>query len=193
MRTLKKGLIVSCYLDSMRGAEKEFISAVAHSPHIVALRIEGLDNIRYARQIAPERYIIGLVKVLIDGKTFITPISEMHNVISAGADMVASESPYPNTFIPRMRDLHCDVSLIYKFPEEDILSTTYFQKAFDLIPILKGKYKNRINLEGGIETSEEIQKGFDLGADFVTIGKAINDPPTIINNLMQGVDINGKV
>lgn len=190
MRILNKGLIISCYLDSMRGAEKEFISAVAHNPNIVALRIEGLDNIRYARQIAPDRYIIGLIKHLIKGETYITPVSEFYNILSAGADMVATESMKPCNNLPIMLDLNCDIDIINNISENNILSTTYFHKAFDLIRILKTKYNNKVNLEGGIETPEEIQKGFDLGADYITIGKAINDPPTIINNLMNGVVIN---
>ena len=70
----ENGLIVSCYLESMSGSEKEFISAVAHAPGVVGLRVEGLENIAHARLIAPHKFIIGLIKEfdgfrnLIDGE-----------------------------------------------------------------------------------------------------------------------------
>ena len=194
-----KGFIVSCYLESMRGCEKEFIASVAHLPQVVALRVEGLDNIRWARQIAPHQYIIGLVKQMVDGRTFITPEDEFENIIASGADMVATEelSLRATPFMPIMFDLHDaniirdELTTLNQLNSQVLLSTTYTNKAFWAVEMLKSIHPNKVNLEGGIETAEEIQKGFDLGADYVTIGKAINDPPKIIDNLTKDVVING--
>jgi len=196
MRRLpEKGLIVSCYLDSMCGVEREFIASVCHLPEVVALRIEGLDNIAYARRIAPERYIIGLVKFAVSGRTFITPESQFKNIVSAGADMIATECYYIADDYPVMWDINWDTANIKArhLRSDLVLSTTYYHKAFDKLQAWVGEFPNRINFEGGIETAEEIQRGFDLGADYVTIGKAINDPPTIIRNLIRGVSINAKI
>ena len=194
-----KGLIVSCYLESMRGCEKEFIASVAHLPQVVALRVEGLDNIRWARQIAPHQYIIGLVKRMYKGDTFITPESEFENIIACGANMVATEDLNLGIMpvMPIMIDLYSDdvyhglIDRLNIGNAQVVLSTTYRQKAFFMLKKLKSRFPNKVNLEGGIETAEEIQKGFDLGADYVTIGKAINDPPTIIDILTKDVVVNG--
>ena len=216
MRPLpEKGLIVSCYLESMKGSEKAFIASVAHHPKVVALRVEGLDNIRYARLIAPEKYIIGLVKYTtgsVEGGTQITPtILDGADIITAGADMVATGNMdeffdfsnganciFPvmfdlgklnvpmDEFTARMCDNGWDGFLDCLRKEKYIISTPYRPKAFEFASRIKERYPfAKVNLEGGIETAEEIQRGFDCGADWVTIGKAINDPVTIIDNLTR--------
>ena len=194
------GLIVSCYLESMKGCEREFIASVAHLPQVVALRVEGVANVRFARMTAPQAYIIGLVKVWsnADRRYRITPLASAVELVVAGADMVATDcmEQYPNFFGTR---------IMYDVPQESIelfwgvgvergvaqgeivLATTHFQRAYGLIDRWKGKFPGAIvNLEGGIETHEDVKKGFMLGADYVTVGKAINDPPTIIRRLVCG-------
>ena len=226
MRPLpEKGLIVSCYLESMKGSEKAFIASVAHHPKVVALRVEGLDNIRYARLIAPEKYIIGLVKRynVVSGINDITSelLIDGQMIIASGADMVASSHFYSwaNTAgaytitiagfnLPFALMYDADIlgietlyskttrlfenwqrSVVHKEMRENnfVVATTFKSKGFELVEMLREKFGSicKINLEGGIETAEEIQRGFDCGADWVTIGKAINDPVTIIDNLMR--------
>lgn len=221
MRILQKGLIVSCYLESLKGCEKEFIASIINHPQVVAIRVEGLDNIRWARLINPNAFIIGLVKDMIAGKTYITDESEIENIMACGADMVATQeicwewsipSETSNKYeyflidiandTPIMLDLsreslqtlkRCYDSdwMIANFIDDSILtgtlifSTTYEHKAFDMVKEIRDIFPNAlVNLEGGIETQEEILKGFAMGADYVTIGKAINDPPTIIDKLL---------
>lgn len=193
-----KGLIVSCYLESMKGCEKDFIASVVKNKHVVGLRVEGLDNIRYARMLT-DKFIIGLVKRMNGGMTTITPtIEDYRDVLRVGADMVASGECVLWKAIPEniMIDL-CNNSfdvLVEKFELKEflcnhvILATTYENKGYDLLIKIKEMFPEaKVNLEGGLMTREDIQKAFELGADWVTIGKAINDPPTIINYLMEGV------
>ncbi len=189
-----KGLIVSCYLESMAGCEKAFISAVARAPGVVALRVEGLENIRYARMIAPEMYIIGLAKVRRAGLVLITPDADLGQaILDVGADMVAGERVWHDCGRPFMWDLdQCPDEECFwgSMPPQLILATTFIPKAFDLVREMKTHFPDiPVNLEGGIETAEEVQRGFDCGADYVTIGKAINDPPTIINRLVTETTI----
>lgn len=216
----EKGLIVSCYLESMCGCEFEFIAAVAHLPGVVGLRVEGLENIRYARRIAPEKFIVGLVKVRERGEIRITPnILDAYEVKDVGADMVAMEflselvcagdipttehglqipfsvmmdidteryEAYFCTSLPG-RPTNCKVALRQGLRNETIvLATTFEDRAFDLVERIKKDMPFAlVNLEGGIKTAADIQRGFDCGADWVTIGKAINDPPTIIESLVE--------
>ena len=222
MRILPKGLIVSCYLESLKGCEKEFIASVINHPKVVAVRVEGLDNIKWARLINPNKFIIGLVKDMIAGKTYITDECEIENIMACGANMVAiqeicweysilsdtEENKYDYNFIdvgnetPIMLDLSRESLAVLKRCYDHywmianmindlisagalIFSTTYEHKAFDMIQEIRDIFPDAlVNLEGGIETIEEIQKSFSMGADYVTIGKAINDPPTIINKLL---------
>lgn len=203
MRELpESGLIVSCYLESMKGCEKNLIDAVCRMDEVVALRVEGLRNIAFARQLCPDKYIIGLVKVEYahkgkEKKLCITPdIIYADLIMDAGADMVATGCynewlDLPAT-CPVMLDIRDFKNMIWPsrlghIPDPLVIATTYQQKAFDLVKELKEKYPEAyINLEGGIETAEEVRRGFECGARWVTIGKAINDPPTIIENLLKG-------
>lgn len=226
MQILPKGLIVSCYLESLKGCEKEFIASVINHPKVVAIRVEGLDNIKWARLVNPSAFIIGLVKDMIQGKTYITDESEIENIMSCGANMVAMqeicwEYSYPsetsNKYEYYLIDIDNDTPIMLDLSRESlqtlkrcydsdwmianfindsilagtlIFSTTYEQKAFDMIQEIRDIFPDAlVNVEGGIETTEEIQKAFCMGADYVTIGKAINDPPTIINLLTSKVFI----
>jgi putative N-acetylmannosamine-6-phosphate epimerase len=222
MRQLRQGLIVSCYLDTMRGAEKAFIASVAHLPAIVALRVEGLDNIRYARQIAPDRYIIGLVKHLSNGRSFITYEEDIQNIIASGADMVATEEicwKYTINDIVEYEFLDTDAQIMldlsyHSFDEfidvynndtdfrayidgkiankAIVFATTYENCAYALVEGIKRWQSSAlVNIEGGVMRKEQIKKGLAVGADYVTIGKAFNDPPTIIQEMIRGVGING--
>jgi putative N-acetylmannosamine-6-phosphate epimerase len=203
----------------MKGCEKAFIASVAQLPEVVALRVEGLDNIRFARMIAPEKFIIGLVKYStgsLKGGTSITPTTlDGANIITAGADMVATgnatefydfgsgsrfvrrvmldlgkENHPMDFFTTRMCTAGWESFLRYLREKKIVISTTYRQKAFGFVKQIKERYPfAKVNLEGGISTPAEIQKGFECGADWVTIGKAINDPPSIINSLMAGIEV----
>lgn len=202
----EKGLIVSCYLESMQGCEKQFIASVANLPEVVALRVEGLDNIRFARMIAPEKFIIGLVKNNEGYHTSITmDLHSAYAIVKAGADMVATDCLTSWGLSYSDYTLNLVFLVMYDVPEYDVrgmdnlikykqcifsggivIATTHFPKAFDMVIELREKYpKAKINLEGGIETGEEIKTGFACGADWVTIGKAINDPPSIIRSLLS--------
>ena len=213
MRSLpKEGLIVSCYLESMKGAERNFISAVAHVPGVAALRVEGIDNIEFARRIAPDAFLIGLVKRFDGDRNYITPDFEYtaREIIHAGANMVAAEGldkyiPFSGDFsCPVMWDLHphdfclapeggvqlssINCAKIEGMTESRqlILATTFMQKAFDYIIALRSRFPaTPLNLEGGIGTHAEIAHGFQCGANYVTMGKAINDPATIIAGLLN--------
>ncbi len=196
-----KGLIVSCYLESMRGCEKDFIASVVNNKHVVGLRVEGLDNIRYARMLT-DKFIVGLVKKSEKGKIKITPaFNDFWDILSAGADKVATgcclDWDIPFQGQPLMLDLDNETFETIKkhidfnnptINNSMILATTYEDKGYDLMLKIKEVFPEaKVNLEGGLMCREDIQKGFELGADWVTIGKAINDPPTVINYLMDGV------
>lgn len=191
------GLIVSCYLESMRGAEMFFLKSICKLRMITALRVEGIENIEYAKanSILP---IIGLIKRLQDDGSYITAsIDDLLAVEEAGADFVAIDSRtcnsnlasvYNKATIPIAADIEYLSEAInaYKLGAV-IISTTFKPKAFDLIKEIKSSLRNcKINLEGGIETRKEVQQAFQLGANYVTIGKMINDPSTIIKHLLGG-------
>lgn len=223
MRRLpENGLIVSCYLESMRGSEKEFISAVAHAPGVMGLRVEGLDNIEHARKIAPDTWIVGLIKEFDGFRNLITPdLPAMGRaIIHAGADIVAAERVSTWTLenpIIRVDGLGVPFKVMWDLKAEDfesdgdgdvrtltineadacrirqmalreeiVLATTFIPKAFPYAHALRYQFPNvKINLEGGIETAEEYAQAFVLGANYVTIGKAINDPRTIIETILK--------
>lgn len=218
MRNLpKNGLIVSCYLEGMKGSERAFIATVANLSGVVALRVEGLDNIEFARRIAPDQFIIGLIKKSNGTRNLITPdLDVMGRAIkSAGADIVAAERIFHwgernhrnridgiNLPFRVMWDLHAnDFDADIRINEDDatrvrcmaregqiIMATTFISKAFDYIQGLRRQFSDLVlvNLEGGIENAEQLQQGFACGANYVTIGKAINDPETIIENILKG-------
>ena len=190
------GLIVSCYLESMHGAEEIFIDAVAKCPGLVALRIEGINNILFAKK-RSKLPIIGLIKNKQQDGSYITAcLNDLYKVQDAGADFVAIDSRlcnksigllYMNAKIPIMADIETISDGIEAAKlGAVVLATTFIPKAFDLLRILKQYVEIPINLEGGIETREEIRRAFDSGASYVTIGKMINDPPTIIKHFLDG-------
>ncbi len=205
-----KKLIVSCYLESMKGAERYFIDAVANIENVGALRIEGLFNIAYARGKYPDLFIIGLVKECINGKTVITPTEGLGaEIISAGADMVATEC-YTKFFdfdtgacfkSRMMFDLGKTTDGSDLFANKDrsgysifldyldnghiILATTYQNLGYKLLNNLREAYPiAKLNFEGGITCKEHIDNASYIGADYITIGKAINDPVFIIKQLL---------
>lgn len=208
-----KGLIVSCYLASMVGCEKQFIKSVIDLPGVVALRVEGIENVRYARHLSPDKYIIGLVKIPVadNGSRYgITPSIKWAMVLhQAGADMIATGClPHWYNTVPSaiatapfyiMYDMTADMDAYipdkHRAAFEDavnsrriVLATTYVQKAFRMRTDLRIKYPQAIiNLEGGIETGIEVQEGLE-DADWVTIGAAINDPPAIIDKLLGDME-----
>lgn len=217
MRALpEKGLIVSCYLDSMRYCERDFISAVAHVPGVVGLRVEGLENIEFARRIAPERFIIGLVKVKQGAnKTAITPsLKDAYNVHYAGADMVATSHLHewthplgdeictPHGFAVPFRIMAdmsgemfrklCERSELLLAPfrrEIDernlVFATTFEDYGIGLLQNIKKAFPGAlVNLEGGVWNGKMVWRAYDFGANWVTIGKAINDPPFIIGKIL---------
>lgn len=195
------GLIVSCYLESMRGCEKQFIASVVNHPKVIGLRIEGIDNIKWARMLT-DKFIVGLIKKLEAGKIDITPeYKNCHDILFAGANMVATgcflrwgDIMYREPLMLdcdkerylELKSRHVLIDIINQ--NEIILATTYENKGYDLLNQMKDDYPDiKVNFEGGIMDHEDISKAFMLGADWVTVGKAINDPPTIVNNLMDGV------
>jgi putative N-acetylmannosamine-6-phosphate epimerase len=199
----------------MKGTERNFIAAVAHVPGVVALRVEGLDKIEFARKIAPGTFIIGLIKVFDGHRNLITPdLMDMgREIIHAGADMVAAENVFEWCRPTHMRvdGLQLPFKVMWDMTPDEIagllrsnddqcrvrqmgargqivLATTFIHKAFVEAVMLRGKFPSiKINLEGGIETHREYEHGLTYcHANYVTIGKAINDPVTIINNLLKG-------
>jgi len=218
MRALpEKGLIVSCYLESMRYCERDFISAVAHVPGVVGLRVEGLENIEFARRIAPEKFIIGLVKVKQGANgTAITPsLEDGYNVHHAGADMIATshllewthplggEICTPHGFAVPFRIMAdmsgetfrelCERSelLLASFRREIdernlVFATTFEDYGIGLLQNIKKAFPCAlVNLEGGVWNPEMLVDAFRHGADYVTIGKAINDPRFITEMLVS--------
>jgi len=200
----KRGLIVSCYLESMEGCEKAFIDAVAKCPGVVGLRVEGVQNIRYARREYSDLWIIGLVKTHINGDTIITTCPKEGDIImDAGADMVATEKyidfldagvPYPI-----MADMNWEEYMRYMgngslprhiekiIDHEVILATTREKHQLDFAAkIREDFYGASINIEGGISSPYQVKVGLEK-YEYVTIGKAINDPPFIIRRLLHEV------
>lgn len=211
----EKGLIVSCYLESMKGCEKEFIASVINLPQVVGLRVEGIDNIRFARQLCPrEKFIIGLAKKWKKSYTLITPNeSAVREIINTNADLVATNNQavawkmletrkyglsYPCKFVLDLNTNTFNELLLWNkqtlgvrpFISEHIvwLATTMEDRAYDLIEKMRSKFINAVIVaEGGFGKAEEIQEAFDSGANYVCIGKAINDPPTIVRRFMRNI------
>lgn len=212
---VEKGLIVSCYLEGMKGAEKEFISAVAHNPNVAGLRVEGIDNIRYARQIAPDKFIIGLIKTWNDHYSITPSTNYASEIIHAGADVIATENV--DVFLAFSELTTNGISCPYRF----MLDLDYegWKRLFEFAPPEKHKIRlgirekilipattfesdpaksirmiedvrricpaGLINYEGGILNPRDMDRAYQAGADYVTVGKAFNDPATIINTWME--------
>lgn len=196
-----RGFIVSCYLESMYGCEREFIDAVMlNCPEVKALRVEGEENIKYAVDMS-RKYIIGLIKQENKYGAYITSTERnVKRVIDAGANMVAIDSRlineevwdnklYDASTIPIMADVRIlDEALDAHKLGASIIATTFQQKGFILAQGIKQRLPNAlVNLEGGIQTPSEVQHAFDIGCDYVTVGKMINDPPTITKYLVSDI------
>jgi len=207
------GLIVSCYLHSMKGAEKIFLDTIFNIPEIKTIRVEGLENIAYAMRLRDiyEKYIIGLIKSnpsQDENMRYITPtIADVRKLNDSGADMIAIDSRLlrdkSNSIEARyyevdsLRDLFNAAKLpimadIKTEMEADIaikngaaiIATTFQQRAFRLTKRLVKKGYS-VNIEGGLTSRGDILRSRKAGAYWYTIGRGIHDPQTIIKNLIS--------
>lgn len=214
------GLIISCYLEGLKGAEKEFISSVIHHPRVVAIRVEGIENIHYARLVGgKDKFIIGLVKRW-DGRRYcITPsMSDVSEIYNAGANAIATNNVdlyfgyvtageyCINSSYCWMLDLDLAKWETLKFYKKKVLldagireqiviiATTMeinAKNSLALVKTIRQQYGELaiINYEGGVNNPQEMQNAFNAGANYVTIGKAFNDPATIINNWFSAKEV----
>lgn len=140
-------------------------------------------------------FIVGLVKTWDDarGRNRITVAAEHSSIISAGADMVAGEvfsfgfpflwdlsnESYESEVVPRAEELApllASGSLV--------LSTTFEERGFDLVRRMRRDFLSAtINCEGGLRSKDDILRAEECGADWVTLGRAINDPRFILDGL----------
>ncbi len=190
----KSGLIVSCYLTDWAGYEKQFIDIVKENKNIVALRVEGEENIRYAKE-NTNLPVIGLIK---DFKydNYITPTKKYYlRCVMAGADFVAvdfrdrkkvgwaysvSSSIWPD--IERPEDAIELIKLGFK-----IISSTFTKDQLSFVGKLFGMdkniVKNNLNAEGSIDKVMYIDHLSSYCTKYFTIGTAINSPNGIINDI----------
>lgn len=179
----------------MRGCEKNFIRAVASHPALWGLRVEGIENIRFARSIT-SLFLVGLVKTWDEalGRNRITVFGEHEAIESAGADMVAgetlltsspflwdlSEESYAKEVLPRAEELSPLLEA-----KSLVLSTTFSERGFELVRRMRRDFPYAIiNCEGGMVSRGDLLWAEDCGADWATIGRAINDPVFILDGLM---------
>jgi putative N-acetylmannosamine-6-phosphate epimerase len=187
-------LIVSCHLETMKGCEKRFIESVASHPSLWGLRVEGIENIKFARSITG-LFLVGLVKTWDEafGRNRITVLREHEAIMSAGADMVAGEVPYGSR--PFLWDLSDKSYAEEVLPRADelnplldgrslVLSTTFSERGFELVRRMRRDFPRAIiNCEGGLVSRGDLLWAEDCGADWVTVGRAINDPRFILDGL----------
>jgi hypothetical protein len=208
------GLIVSCYLSDWKSREKEFIKIVSGNPNVVALRVEGEDNIKFAKDYSG-KCVVGLIKDFAY-PNYITPTdNHAKRCFLAGADFVAvdmrlSKEIHKDNLL-NWKDYH---SVLVFNDNKFIVYTDYFKRCWaDLkyeqydytqtefnFPIVSTTFAEglhwkvldkvdkefalkHLNIEGGVNLKN--YKELKKRAKYVTIGKAIHDPNTIINLLTK--------
>ena len=208
VQQLKNGLIVSCQprLHSPLDQPKfvAALTAVAEEQGAVAVRINGVPNIRAVRK-AVQIPILGIEKINYpDSAVYITPtIESVRRVHRAGAHLIAidgTERPRPHnqsladTIDASKTDLDAiimaDVATLQQGLEAaklgvDLVSTTLYGyteetrhcqgPAFELARELVREVDIPVILEGRVHEPDHVRRAFDLGAHAVVVGTAVTN------------------
>ncbi len=199
------GLIVSCYMHSMKNCTKSLIDTIWEIDEVKTLRIEGIDNINHAKKLKDikHKYIIGLIKNKQQELAGLPYISASLDDIKrlcdySGADMVAIDCRVSafsarldddikelieSSTLPVMADIetHADASIAWKVGAR-IISTTFKERAFELALNLSTFNGMNVNIEGGLISQADIQCAKKTGAIWWTVGRAIHDVKTTIRS-----------
>jgi N-acylglucosamine-6-phosphate 2-epimerase len=206
LEALRGGLIVS--VQAWRGSaldDPRVIEAMARAAQdggAVAVRIEGVENLRVvrARVALP---IVGLIKREYPGfEAYISPsLAEVGAIIGAGAEIVAFDAtsrprPDGSLLIDAVQAIHAAGRLAMadcstaadaaaaSAAGADILATTlcgytaptknHALPAFDLVAELSRLGKFGV-CEGGVRSPADVRAALDAGADAVVVGTAITN------------------
>lgn len=199
----KQGLIVSCYMHSMKNCTKSLIDAIWEIDEVKTLRIEGIDNINHAKKLKDikHKYIIGLIKDKekeLAGLPYISAsIEDVKRLCDySGADMVAIDSRiiagpdeavsiydlYEHSALPIMADIEEEIEADIAFNYgASIIATTFLNKGFDVAKnLIKKGFP--VNIEGGLTSSSDIRRAKKIGVSWWTVGRAIHDVKTTIRS-----------
>lgn len=216
--TMRGGIVISCQplpdepADPMRDPYVQArVAASAVRGGAVALRINGVDDIRAVRQ-AVAVPIIGLIKHG-EGPVFITPTAR-HAVdaAAAGADIVAvdaTDRPRPDglAFSHTVAMIHeqtstlvvadvstADEGLAAVDAGADAVATTlsgYTAASagrdgpdLALLATLTARLDLPVIAEGRYRTVEDVERGFENGAHAVVVGNAITSPLWLTRRLI---------
>lgn len=197
------GLIVSCYMHSMKDCTKALIDTIWEIDEVNSLRIEGIDNINHAKKLKDikHKYIIGLLKDKEKELADLPYISASQSDIKrlcdySGADMIAVDCRLINKEVDTLCELHeCSSLPIMADIETEaeaelaldcgasIIATTFLNKWFDLAKKLVKK-DVPVNIEGGLASYWDIRRAKQIGATWWTVGRAIHDVKTTIQNFI---------
>lgn len=206
--SIKGGLIVSCQAPPMSAMDRpEIMAAIAQtveSAGAIAIRAEGIDNVRAIKNVVNVP-VIGLVKRRTsDSPVYITPsAADVDALVQAGADIVAfdatdrkrADGKNLELFIREVRAL-TNVALLGDIDSIesariamglgiDALASTlsgYTDRVIkkrpdlELVKKLSASFPVPIIAEGGYSTSNDMQMAFHRGAWAVCIGTAITNP-----------------
>lgn len=205
-RLPEPGLIVSCYMHSMKDCTKSLIDTIWEIDEVKTLRIEGIDNINYAKRLKDikHKYIIGLIKDKEKELASLPYISASLDDIKrlcdySGADMIAVDSRgrnrnstvhdwlvmrnlYRCAQLPIMADIELEAEADVALDNgAAIIATTFLNKGFDLAKRLS-KRDIPVNIEGGLVSNNDIKIAMKTGAKWWTVGRAIHDVKTTVRS-----------
>jgi N-acylglucosamine-6-phosphate 2-epimerase len=223
---LKNGLIVSCQAPPNSPLNQPDIIAamarVAEQQGAVAVRINGVENIRAVRR-RVSIALIGLEKRQFDGSpVYITPTWELvRHVYRAGADIVAldcTDRPRPDgqslakiiqnargkLGAPVMADVATvEQGLAAVALGADLVATTlhgytgeaqaFREPAFTLLESLVRQAEVPVIMEGRVHTPEQLRRAFDLGAFAVVVGTAITNLEWLVQRFIEATLIGKQV
>lgn len=197
------GLIVSCYMHSMKDCTKSLIDTIWEIDEVKTIRIEGIDNINHANKLKDikHKYIIGLIKDKekeLAGLPYISAsLDDIKRLCDySGADMIAIDSRiigkdgeesvadlYEQSDLPIMADIaeeiEADIAFNYG---ASIISTTFTGRAFELASNLSREDRMNVNIEGGLINYLDVQMAKSTGAKWWTVGRAIHDVKTTVRS-----------
>lgn len=208
IQSLRNGLIVSCQPRANSTLNHpRFVAALAAAAEeggAVAVRINGVRNIRAVRQ-AVQIPIVGIEKMNFpDCPVYITPtIESVRRVHCAGVNLIAIDAterlrPHNQSLADIINAsktelkavIMADIATLQQGLEAarfgvDLVSTTLYGytegtqhcqgPAFTLLRDLVREVGIPVILEGRVHEPDQVRKAFDLGAHAVVVGTAITD------------------
>jgi len=216
---IRNGLVVSCQAPHGSPlANSGILAAIAQAAEdsgAVAIRAEGLTNIRAIRRIV-KIPIIGLVKRWDDSDIYITPeISDVLAISEAGADIVALDGTDRvrkggvSAFDFIMAAKSVTMQSLIMADIDDLKSALTAQEAgadlvgttlsgytidevpegpdLDLVKELSIKLKIPVIAEGRYSSPSQVKEALQKGALAVCVGTAITDPWTVTRRYVKAI------